>query len=1055
MITFDFESRSACDLKKAGAWAYSMHPTTEIMCACWNFSEDPIDKVYEWQAGFPHLGIDQSPFPQELADRIAAGEILEAHNAFFEWAMYNHVFRKMLPDLPELPLSQIRCSAAKAAAFALPRALDKAIAALGLPQKKDMEGSANMLKLAKPRKPTAEEKKRFKAQGLDPEAAILFLEDREMILRNTKYCAQDVRAERGLSSVLRDLPPRELEFWQMDLRMNARGITCDMALVHIAIKLAEEDTDRQNAELKELTDGMVEKASGRVKFKQWMHDNGVKIPNTQGAVIDILLGHDPEDEEATAELRMELRGLAEALTPKTRRALEIVRDVNRSSVAKYKQMVIQVSEDNRLRDMMLYCGAARTGRWCVPGDYEVLTKQGWRRFDEWSGGEIAQWDNGQVTFESARVVSFEAPAIMRGLKSQTYLDVLATEEHTWPTYGYYKGAKLKKRSHQKLLDNSRANLKLPVSGEHKGRALTAYDRVRIMTQADGCFSQRAYHSSLIWEFKKERKIERCRALLVEAGIPFQEYQKASGAVSFVHNNPTEELRASKRLGPWLLDLDPAEALDEIMLWDGSKYPTHAVYSSVLKENADWVQALAHLCGRAAHVVLDSKREEGHNPIWRVSVRNKPHITLTDAEVQESPAPTPKVYCAETRTGYFLMRANGAVVVSGNSGKGVQPHNFIRGYSEIMQEVCNDILKADPERLRLLYNGSVLEVLSKATRGAMVAAYGKKLMVADFAAIEARVLLWLANAMTALDVFYRGEDIYLDMASAIFKYPCTNKDDFPFERKVGKAAILGLGYQMGWEKFEDECRNKNGITDQEPKFFKDVVRVYREERFPEVKSFWYDLNEAAIQAVRRYDPKTMSKGPRIQCRRLAWFMWGQFLHMELPSGRLLSYFRPLIKTRVTYMFPALNERGHECSVMVSGPADLAEAAARRKAQSLAKIAAKQLIPNGSPTVFKSDTLTFMHENSVTRQWERKETYGGELVENATQATARDLMAEAMLRVDSHPDYDLLLSVHDEEIAECDEDKGSVEEFEALMEELPDWAEGCPVDAEGWEGYRYRK
>lgn len=750
----DFETRSACDLKKAGAWAYSTHPTTEIMCCCWSFDEEPIDgPVHEWQAGFPHLGIDQSPFPQALADHIAAGGLVEAHNAFFEWAIYNHVWRKMLPDLPELPLSQIRCSAAKAAAFALPRALDKAIEALGLPHKKDMEGSANMLKLAVPRKLTASEVKHFKAQGVDPETVTFFLEDREMILRNTEYCAQDVRAERGLSSVLRDLPPRELEFWQMDLRMNARGITCDMALVHIAIKLAEEDIDRQNAELKELTDGRVEKATSRTKFKQWMHDNGVKIPNTQGAVIDILLGHDPEDEEATAELRAELRGLAEALTPKTRRALEIVRDVNRSSLAKYKQMVIQASEGNRLRDMMLYCGASRTGRW--------------------------------------------------------------------------------------------------------------------------------------------------------------------------------------------------------------------------------------------------------------------------------------------------------------SGKGVQPHNFIRGYSEIMPEVCNDILKADPERLRLLYNGSVLEVLSKATRGAMVAAPGKKLMVADFAAIEARVLLWLANAMAALDVFYRGEDIYLDMASAIFKYPCTNKDDFPFERKVGKAAILGLGYQMGWEKFEDECRNKNGITDQEPQFFKDVVRVYREERFPEVKSFWSDMNEAAIQAVRQYDPKTMTKGPRIQCRRLTWFMWGQFLHMELPSGRLLSYFRPLIKTRTTYMFPALNERGHECSVMVSGPADLTEAAAKRKAQSLAKVAAKQLIPNGSPTVFKNDALTFMHENSVTRKWERKETYGGELVENATQATARDLMAEAMLRVDKHPDYDLLLSVHDEEIAECDEDKGSVEEFEALMEELPDWAEGCPVDAEGWSGYRYRK
>jgi len=753
-VTLDFETRSACDLLKAGAYAYSTHPSTEVMCACWHFRGDPIEKVYAWQAGFPHLGIDQSEYPQELADRVEAGEIIEAHNAFFEWCIWNNVWRKVYPQLPKLKLGQIRCSAAKAAAFALPRALDKAISALGLPQKKDMEGSAIMKKLAKPRKPTAAEKKELKAEGKNPDNMIFWHENRADILRNTVYCQQDVRAEHGLSSVLRDLTPREFEFWQMDLRMNLRGITCDIEMVHIAIELAEVEANRLNTELQDLTDGYVPKVTGRIKFKQWMEDNGSPIPNTQGAVLDILLGHDPEDEEAAKELKAELQGIV--LNDKTRRAAEIFRDGNRSSLAKYKQMLIQLSEGNRLRDMMLYCGASRTGRW--------------------------------------------------------------------------------------------------------------------------------------------------------------------------------------------------------------------------------------------------------------------------------------------------------------SGKGTQPHNFIRGYSEIMEEVCNDILCADPEMLVMLYGGSVLEILSKATRGALIASEGKKLMVADFAAIEARVLLWLANAIEALQVFYRGEDIYLDMATSIFAYPCTNKDDFPFERKVGKAAILGLGYQMGWEKFEDECRNKNGITDQEPKFFKEVVRVYRKERFPEVSSFWYDLEEAAILAVKKYDPKKGAKGPRVECRKLTWFMWGQFLHMELPSGRLLSYFRPLIKVRTSMLFPAINERGHECSVTVNGPAGMTESQSRKKALRLAKIANKKLVPNGKPNVFTSEALTFMHENSTTRQWERKETYGGELVENATQATARDLMAEAMLRVDQHPDYDLLLSVHDEEIAEIDDNKihpGSVKEFEKLMEELPVWAEGCPVDAEGWMGFRYRK
>jgi len=752
MITGDFETRSVVNLPKAGAWAYSMDPSTKVMCFCWNFESDPIDKVYSWQGGFPHLGIEQSPFPTELAERVRNGEILEAHNAFFEWCIWNHVWRLELPDLPELKLNQIKCSAAKAAAFALPRALDKAISALGLPQKKDMEGSAIMKKLAKPRKATAAEKKECKEKGINHEDVIWWHENKEDILRNTVYCEQDVRAERGLSEVLRDLTPEEHLYWQMDLQMNARGIACDVALVHIAIDLAEADADRQNAELRELTDGFVPKATGRVKFKQWAHAQGAMIPNTQGAVIDILLGHDPDDEEATAELKAELRNIE--INPTVRRALEIMRDVNRSSLAKYKQMLIQLSDGNRLRDMMLYCGASRTRRW--------------------------------------------------------------------------------------------------------------------------------------------------------------------------------------------------------------------------------------------------------------------------------------------------------------SGKGTQPHNFIRGYSgKMMEEVCNDIMSADPDLIRLLYNGSVLEVLSKATRGALVAGPGKKLVVGDFSAIEARVLLWLAGAKDALQVFYRGEDIYLDMATSIFGYPCLDKS-FEFERRVGKAAILGLGYQMGWEKFEDECREKNGITDQEPKFFKDVVRVYRKERFPEISSFWYDFEEAAIEAVRRYDPKTMAKGPVIECREhLAWFMWGQFLHMRLPSGGLLSYFRPLLKQSKTFQFEAINERGHNCHIMVKGTDKMTPAAARRSAMRAAKTANKTLVPNKEPNVFDKVALTFMHENSVTRKWERKQTYGGELVENATQATARDLMAAAMLRVDQSEDYDLLLSVHDEAIAECDIDKGSEEEFEELLSINPPWAEGCPIDSEVWIGHRYRK
>jgi DNA polymerase len=98
---------------------------------------------------------------------------------------------------------------------------------------------------------------------------------------------------------------------------------------------------------------------------------------------------------------------------------------------------------------------------------------------------------------------------------------------------------------------------------------------------------------------------------------------------------------------------------------------------------------------------------------------------------------------------------------------------------------------------------------------------------------------------------------------------------------------------------------------------------------------------------------------------------------------------------------------------------------------------------------------MGVDPYSKKWRRQDTYGGMLVENITQAVARDLMAEAMLRCHEGGTYDVILSVHDELLAEADEGCGDVREFENLMAALPDWAEGCPVTAEGWSGYRYKK
>ena len=148
------------------------------------------------------------------------------------------------------------------------------------------------------------------------------------------------------------------------------------------------------------------------------------------------------------------------------------------------------------------------------------------------------------------------------------------------------------------------------------------------------------------------------------------------------------------------------------------------------------------------------------------------------------------------------------------------------------------------------------------------------------------------------------------------------------------------------------------------------------------------------------------GKRVQAGRIVWFTQGVFLYARLPSGRRLAYPFPKVK----------------------------------RVEKWGRL---------------QDELTFKGTNPVTRQWHTQTTYGGMLVENLVQAIARDLMAEALLRCENSGVYTPVLSVHDEMIAEADPALGDVKEFEALMAACPKWARGCPVEAEGWSGVRYRK
>lgn len=178
----------------------------------------------------------------------------------------------------------------------------------------------------------------------------------------------------------------------------------------------------------------------------------------------------------------------------------------------------------------------------------------------------------------------------------------------------------------------------------------------------------------------------------------------------------------------------------------------------------------------------------------------------------------------------------------------------------------------------------------------------------------------------------------------------------------------------------------------------IINKYREKRTA-IKQYWYDTEAAAIRAVQ--NPGAIVKQGKCQ-----WATDRQFLLCKLPSGRCLAYCEPELR-------PIMTPWGQE------------------------KLA-----------------LHFMGVDSKTGQWVRQHTYGGKLVENITQATARDLLANGIVNCEK-AGYSIVLHVHDELVAEVPETFGSLEEFEELMAKPPEWAEGCPVSTEGWRGKRYKK
>lgn len=349
----------------------------------------------------------------------------------------------------------------------------------------------------------------------------------------------------------------------------------------------------------------------------------------------------------------------------------------------------------------------------------------------------------------------------------------------------------------------------------------------------------------------------------------------------------------------------------------------------------------------------------------------------------------------------LLQFYGANRTGRWAGRIIQPQNLPRTrlHGAELSAARSWVKKREVDKIDLLA-GPVPDILSQLIRTALVPAPGKRFIDADFSAIEARVIAWLAGEEWVLDVFRTHGKIYEACASQMFGVPIEKikKGNPEYElRQKGKVATLALGYQGSTGALINMGALEMGIPEEE---LPDIVQRWRASN-KRIQDLWYSMENAAVDTVKT----GRTNAVRGLLLRIEGNRERYFLTIQLPSGRKLFYAQPKL---------GQNRFGRE-------------------------------------------SLQYLGMNQTTKKWEAIETYGGKLVENCVQAVARDCLAENIGKLEASG-CPVVFHVHDEVIIEKDISGPAEKELErvcGIMSQPIPWAPGLPLNADGWVGDYYTK
>ena len=1014
-------------LPAIGAARYAEHDSTEVLCLAYDLKDGTGRKM--WLPGMPlpaDLLAHLAQFDPSAPPSYHQPGLIESHNSMFEFRIWAKVLHERW-GWPPIHLGQMRCSMSKARAYSLPGALGNLAEVLRVEIGKDKDGKKQLERFSWPRNPT---------KG-DARTRITCAEDPENAAKLYSYCDQDIVAEAGCSVRLPDLIPQELDYWLADQRCNWRGVGVDLESVQACIAVLDQAHSKYNAELFQLTGGTVARASEIGKLQEWVSDQtGYRMKSGDTEAVD----------EA---IRILSNGTNAPHIPHVLRALEIRNLIGSAAVKKVYAMARMATADSRLCDLFNYHGA-RTGRDThadvQPGN---LPKSGPKI--RWCGdvgcgkpyamhNEACPWCGASSAFSELREKgTWDADAVEDALHIMRFGSLELVE--------YFFG--------DAVLTISGCVRSLLCAGPGKELLCSDYSAIEAVVLA-----VLAGEQWRIDAFHRGESIYYHGAAGV-TGKTYAEYEDYYK--EFGHHHPDRNKIGKVCLGPETLVLTDSGYLRIVdvslsdKLWDGVEWVNH---QGLLDQGTKGTMLLdgvritpEHLVNMSGSWMPASKLGSNESFLCRALATGSANLPWSrpsrlkkfgfDAAVGLLRTALPPAILERVRALAARLVERSLPQHIAKCSIATQTHclttNIDAGCSIVSQLLLGDATTRSKNNSIATAGGA--SVFARNGNGINGPFSG---MFSSFRAGTTRLWKWIAKtAMATMNPEIFGSSrsapthstseksttlssksncsehssiilsqVY-DLANAGRRHRFTIKTDSGHLLVHNCELALGfMGWVGAWRNFD----KTDNFTDDEVKELINKWRAaspmlaecaggqvrgkpWRPDKFEN-----YGYEGMFLNAV-------LYPGQVFTYRGIEFQVLNDILFVKLLSGRRLTYHSP--RAERTERFQGV----------------------------------------------QTYALSYMTWNSNASMgmmgWVRMETYAGRLVENIVQATARDLMATAVVRLEANG-YPVVMRVHDEIVSEVNEGYGSEAEFESLMAQLPDWAAGWPVRCGGtYRAKRYKK